>query len=82
MALYPTSQPSLPGILDSEPTWAAVTTVLGSFLNENILVQPDKVQLLWIFYILVLGLGLVHYRKNVSRFLFLATLFAVPKSAS
>lgn len=61
-----------------EPTWAAVTTVLGSFLNENILVQPDKVQLLWIFYILVLGLGLVHYRKNVSRFLFLATLFAVP----
>jgi hypothetical protein len=61
-----------------EPTWTAIGTVLGAFLNENIMVQPGKVQLIWIFYLLVLGLGLVHYRKNLARFLFLATLFAVP----
>jgi len=61
-----------------QPTWVAVGTVLGAFLNENIMVQSGKVPLIWIFYALVLGLGLVHYRKNLSRFLLLATLFAVP----
>jgi len=33
---------------------------------------------MWILYALLLWLGLVHYRKGISRFLFLATLFAVP----
>ena len=32
----------------------------------------------WILYALLLGLGLVYYRKKMSRFLFLAALFAIP----
>jgi hypothetical protein len=34
--------------------------------------------MVWILYALALCLGLWHYRKNLSRFLFLVTLFAVP----
>jgi hypothetical protein len=33
---------------------------------------------IWGLYVLVLCLGLVYYRKNFSRFLFLAALFAIP----
>ena len=33
---------------------------------------------MWILYVLLLCLGLLHYRKKISQFLFLATLFAVP----
>jgi hypothetical protein len=33
---------------------------------------------IWILYALVLCLGLVHYWKRISRFLFLAALFAIP----
>lgn len=61
-----------------QPTWVAVGTVLGAFLNENIMVQSGKVQLIWVFYALVLGLGLLYYRHNLARLLLLATLFAVP----
>jgi hypothetical protein len=34
--------------------------------------------MIWILYALVLCLGLVHYRKKISQFLFLAVLFAIP----
>jgi mannosyltransferase len=34
--------------------------------------------MIWTLYVLVLCLGLVHFRKNFSRFLFLAALFAIP----
>ncbi len=33
---------------------------------------------IWILYLLVLCLGLVHFRKKFSQFLFLAALFAIP----
>jgi mannosyltransferase len=33
---------------------------------------------IWPLYVLVLGLGMVHFRKKFSHFLFLATLIAVP----
>jgi hypothetical protein len=61
-----------------KPSWDSVTRVLGSFLNENTLVQVNQVMIIWILYALVLCLGLVHYWKKIPQFLFLAALFAIP----
>jgi mannosyltransferase len=61
-----------------QPTWDSVIHVLGSFFNANMMVLPAEVLVSWIMYLLVLVLGLVRYRKNISRFLFLAVLFATP----
>jgi hypothetical protein len=35
-------------------------------------------QMTWSLYTLMLCLGLWHYRKKISRFLFLAALFVIP----
>ena len=58
------------------PSWDTVVQALRSLLNDSVLGQPS--QMIWILYALVLGLGLLHYRKNIARFLFLAALFIVP----
>ena len=58
------------------PSWDTVIQALRSLLNDSVLGQPS--QMIWILYALVLGLGLLHYRKNIARFLFLAALFIVP----
>ena len=60
------------------PSWETVIQALKSFLNESTLDQAALLQRIWILYALVLCLGLVHFRKNRSKFLFLAALFAVP----
>jgi hypothetical protein len=61
-----------------KPSWDTVIQALGSFLNDSTLGQPSQMQMIWILYALVLCLGLLHYRKRISRFLFLAALFAIP----
>jgi hypothetical protein len=61
-----------------KPSGDTVIQVLRSFLSEDPFLQANKVMVMWVLYALVLCLGLVHYRKNISRFLFLATLFAIP----
>jgi hypothetical protein len=61
-----------------KPSWDTVTQALRSFLNDSTLGQPSQMQMIWILYALVLCLGLLHYRKKISRFLFLAALFAIP----
>lgn len=62
-----------------EPTWDAVVQVLRTFLNPSMsYLQGGLARAIWVLYILVLCLGLVHYRKKFSQFLFLAALFAVP----
>ena len=62
-----------------QPTWDAVIQVLASFLNPSMsYFQGSQVTVMWVLYALVLCLGLLHYRKKMSQFLFLATLFAVP----
>ncbi|MBN1877492.1 MAG: glycosyltransferase family 39 protein [Anaerolineae bacterium] len=61
-----------------KPDWDTVIQALGSFLNESTLDQPGQMQRIWILYALVLCLGLLHYRKKISQFLFLAALFAIP----
>ena len=61
-----------------KPSWDTVIQVLESFLNDTTLGQPSQMQMIWILYALVLCLGLLHYRKKISPFLFLAALFAIP----
>jgi hypothetical protein len=61
-----------------KPGWDTVIQVLKSFLNPSVPGQGSQGLVMWILYALVLCLGLVHYRKKMSRFLFLAALFAVP----
>ncbi len=61
-----------------KPGWDTVLQVLLSFLNIFMPGQTSQVTLVWILYVLVLGLGLVHYWKKMPRFLLLACLFAIP----
>jgi hypothetical protein len=61
-----------------KPGWDTVMGAFGSFLNESTLGQHGQVQIIWILYALVLCLGLLHYRREMPRFLFLAALFAIP----
>ena len=61
-----------------KPSWETVIQTIRSFLNETTLIQPSQVMLIWILYAVLICLGLVHFRKNISRFLFLAALFAIP----
>ncbi|HUH98947.1 MAG TPA: glycosyltransferase family 39 protein [Anaerolineales bacterium] len=60
------------------PTWDAVIQTLKSFLNTPAPIPASQATPIWSLYVLVLCLGLVHFRKNFSRFLFLAALFAIP----
>jgi hypothetical protein len=60
------------------PSWDTVIQTLKSLLNESMPGQASQEWMIWILYALVLILGLVHYLKKFSQFLFLATLFAMP----
>jgi hypothetical protein len=66
------------GLWLPEAGWDTVVRAFTSFLNESTLGQPSQVQMMWILYALVLCLGLLHCRREISRFLFLAALFAIP----
>jgi hypothetical protein len=62
-----------------KPGWGTVVKTLESFLNASMMPgQGSEVIVMWILYAPVLCLGLVHYRRRVSRFSFLAALIAVP----
>jgi mannosyltransferase len=62
-----------------KPSWDTVIQVLESFLDPSMsYLQSSQVMVMRILYALVLCLGMVHYRKKISQFLFLAALFAVP----
>jgi mannosyltransferase len=62
----------------SIPSWDSVIQTIRSFLNEATLIQPSQMRIIWIIYALLFILGVVHFRKNISRFIFLAALFAIP----
>ena len=62
-----------------EPTWESILQALRSFLNPSLAyLETNLVTALWVLYALALCLGLLHFRKTFSRFLFLAALFAIP----
>jgi hypothetical protein len=60
------------------PSWTTVLQTLGSFLDASTPSLLSKIRMIWILYAVVLCLGLLHFRKKVSRLLFLATLIAIP----
>ena len=61
-----------------EPTWGAVIQTLKFFLNASAPMPASQAKVIWSLYVLALCLGLVHFRKKFSQFLFLAALFAIP----
>ncbi len=61
-----------------EPTWDGVVYVVKTFLNPSAAIPNSQASVVWILYVLVFGLGLVHFRKKPAQFLFLAALFAIP----
>lgn len=61
-----------------KPSWNTVIQVFKSFLNDFMPDQASLAKMIWILYALVLCLGLVHYLKKFSQFLFLAALIAIP----
>lgn len=60
------------------PTWDTVFGALRTFVNCSVIGQSGQVTVMWVLYALVLCFALVHYRKKMSQFLFLAALFAIP----
>jgi hypothetical protein len=61
-----------------KPTWEAAIQTLKAFLNASAPMPSGMAITIWSLYGLVLCLGLVFYRKKISLFLFLGTLFAIP----
>ena len=61
-----------------EPTWDAVIQVIKTFLNPSAPIPASQSMVIWTLYGLVFCLGVVHFRKKFSQFLFLAALFAIP----
>jgi mannosyltransferase len=60
------------------PSWDTVLQVVRSFLVTPAPLPADIARVVWSLYGLVLGFGLVYYRKKITQFLFLAALFAIP----
>lgn len=61
-----------------EPTWESVTQVLKTFLNPAAPMPARAGVLIWSLYVLVLCLGLLHFRKKFAQFILLVVLFAIP----
>jgi hypothetical protein len=61
-----------------DPTWEAVIQVLKNFLNASAPMPDFQARIIWGLYVLLLCLGILYYRKNLSRFFFLLALFATP----
>jgi hypothetical protein len=61
-----------------KPSWETVIQAFRSFLNESTLTPSSQMEIIWILYALVFVFGLLHFRKKMSQFTFLAVLFAVP----
>ena len=77
IGLYSASQPGRSGVLDSETRLGHRDPDASNLLNASLPDQGSQVIIMWILCA-VLCLGLVYYRKKLSIFLLLVTLFAVP----
>ena len=60
------------------PTWDGVVQVAKSLLYPSAPLPTGQAMVIWIVYGVMLCLGVMHFRKQPARLLFLATLFAVP----
>lgn len=60
------------------PTWEAIAQTLKSLINPSAPLPANLTTGIWIFFGVVFCLGLVHFWKKISQFIFLALLFAIP----
>ena len=60
-----------------KPTWKIITQTLRALLNASAPGQYSQVVMMWILCA-VMCLGLVYFRKKLSIFFFLVTLFVIP----
>lgn len=60
------------------PTWDTVVNTLRIFLNASAPMPAGMAAALWLLYGAVFLLGVVHFRRQMARWVFLAVLFAVP----
>jgi len=60
------------------PNWSSVVQAIQSFLSESVPGQSGSTVVVWVLYACALCLGLVYYRKKISRLFFLAALLAIP----
>jgi hypothetical protein len=65
------------GVGIPRPTWASVIQTVASFLNEYTITQASQM-VVWILYVVVLGFGLVYFRRKIGQFSLWACLFAIP----
>ncbi len=60
------------------PTWADVTGLVTAFLNATSTIPANIEAGIWIVYGAMFCLGLFFYRKMLSKFFYLAVVFAIP----
>ncbi len=62
-----------------KPTWDTVINALESLLNPSLTyLETNQAMVIWALYLLVLCLGLAHFQRKISKFIFLVVLIAVP----
>ncbi|PKN99349.1 MAG: hypothetical protein CVU42_08850 [Chloroflexi bacterium HGW-Chloroflexi-4] len=60
------------------PTWEAVLDLIKTMVNPSAQLPKNLSMGIWIFFGIIFCLGLIHFRKKISQFVFLAILFATP----
>jgi mannosyltransferase len=60
------------------PTWDAVVNTLRGFLNASAPMSAAMAAAVWLLYGAVFVLGVMHFQRQMARWVFLATLFIVP----
>jgi uncharacterized membrane protein len=61
-----------------KPDMEMVVQTIESLFFGTLFGLSNQIQIIWILYAVLLCLGLIHFRKRISQFLFLASLFAIP----
>lgn len=60
------------------PTWEAVLDLMKTMINPSAPLPENLSTGIWIFFGIIFCLGLIHFRKRISQFIFLVVLFAIP----
>ncbi|MFN2233096.1 MAG: glycosyltransferase family 39 protein [Anaerolineales bacterium] len=61
-----------------KPDMEMVIQTIESLFFGTLFSLSSQIRIIWILYAVLLFLGLMHFRKRISQFLFLASLFAIP----
>jgi uncharacterized membrane protein len=61
-----------------KPNVEMVIYTIESLFLGTLFSLSSQIRIIWVLYAVLLCLGLIHFRKRISQFLFLASLFAIP----